>query len=255
MEFKNDDKYWDANADEWDALIDEGGDPFRQGVMDKCLWGYLGDIEGLTFLDAGCGTGYFSRLLKKKGAARVVGVDYSKKMIENSIRRAEESGLDIEHRVDSATSLATIEDNSIDRIVTIGVLNAVDDLDATIRSFARVLKDGGEVVGSMHHICFEDPVKSDDPNNPFPVYKWEHSYFEETRVVMPPMLKFESEFIRYDRPLSQYFKTFKKNGFVMMDFDEPRLEEDIEGMDVGMAFRYKNWPFTMTFHFKLKSID
>ncbi|EXJ93512.1 hypothetical protein A1O1_01904 [Capronia coronata CBS 617.96] len=41
-----------------------------------------GDGDGVTVLDLACGTGYYSRLLLEWGAARVVGVDISEKMVD-----------------------------------------------------------------------------------------------------------------------------------------------------------------------------
>ena len=43
----------------------------------------LGDLAGKSILDLGCGEGFYTRKFKQKGAATVVGVDISEKMIGN----------------------------------------------------------------------------------------------------------------------------------------------------------------------------
>ncbi len=49
----------------------------------------IGDVAGKSILDLGCGDGFYSRKFKQKGAAKVVGVDTSEKMVE--LARAEEA--------------------------------------------------------------------------------------------------------------------------------------------------------------------
>ncbi|MEH1913482.1 class I SAM-dependent methyltransferase [Nostoc sp.] len=40
----------------------------------------IGDVAGKSILDLACGEGFFTRLLKQNGAARLVGVDISSEM-------------------------------------------------------------------------------------------------------------------------------------------------------------------------------
>ncbi|KAK5174700.1 uncharacterized protein LTR77_001782 [Saxophila tyrrhenica] len=44
----------------------------------------LGSVEGLTCLDLACGLGHWSRLLARKGASKVIGVDISQTMISSA---------------------------------------------------------------------------------------------------------------------------------------------------------------------------
>ena len=50
-------------------------------LMFPALLKILGDIKGKNILDLGCGPGFFSRMIAKKGG-KVVGVDISKKWIQ-----------------------------------------------------------------------------------------------------------------------------------------------------------------------------
>jgi SAM-dependent methyltransferase len=49
----------------------------------------LGDVEGKSVLDVGCGTGLVTRMLKHRGARRVIGLDLSEAMLDAA--RAEEA--------------------------------------------------------------------------------------------------------------------------------------------------------------------
>lgn len=46
------------------------------------LFKLLGDVKDKSVLDLACGSGYFTRLIKEKGASEVIGVDISKEMIK-----------------------------------------------------------------------------------------------------------------------------------------------------------------------------
>lgn len=51
----------------------------------------VGDIDGLTVLDMGCGTGLYTRRLAQWGAARVVGIDVSDGMLATARTQAHET--------------------------------------------------------------------------------------------------------------------------------------------------------------------
>jgi toxoflavin synthase len=58
----------------------------------------LGDVRGERVLDAACGHGLYARLLKQRGAARVVGVDLSEPLLEVARGIERRSPLGIEYR-------------------------------------------------------------------------------------------------------------------------------------------------------------
>ena len=49
--------------------------PWRFYIEQFSLLELIGDLAGKDVLDLACGEGYYTRLLKRNGAARVVGVD------------------------------------------------------------------------------------------------------------------------------------------------------------------------------------
>ncbi|MFB2983252.1 class I SAM-dependent DNA methyltransferase [Microseira sp. BLCC-F43] len=68
----------------------------------------LGNITGKSILDVGCGEGIFSRIFKQEGAARVVGVDISSKMIELAKEEEARRPLGIEYIVGDMRELGKI---------------------------------------------------------------------------------------------------------------------------------------------------
>src|SRR5882762_10601776 len=72
---------WDANASFWVQIIREHRDKYRNELTDPAMLHLIGEPAGLEILDAGCGEGYLSRILAKKGA-NATGIDSSTKLIE-----------------------------------------------------------------------------------------------------------------------------------------------------------------------------
>lgn len=66
----------------------------------------LGDISGASAIDYACGTGHYSRLLKRLGAKDVLGVDLSSAMIEAARQEESENPLGIVYKVSDAATMA-----------------------------------------------------------------------------------------------------------------------------------------------------
>ena len=128
--------------------------------------------------------------------------------------------------MDSISRLETVPDETVDLVVSNYVLMDTPELEAAVSSFHRVLKPGGLAVLVFSHPCFPAGT-STSPDDPARVqYDWHHSYFERRRRVDPPWAHFTRDFIWFHRPLSDYWKAFAQAGFVVTDFEEPRLADE-----------------------------
>jgi SAM-dependent methyltransferase len=210
--------FWDRVAADWEIQVGDDGDVNRRLNSDPVLWRFAGDIVGRDVLDAGCGTGYLSRKLAREGA-RVVGVDLSPKMVDLARAKAPE----IEFHVDSIAELRTVARESVDVVVSNYVLMDLVDLDDAARAFHRVLRPEGIAALVFSHPCFPQGRRSEEQNGAVS-YAWDFPYFEQRRCVDPPWGHFDFEFVWFHRPLSDYWKSFKSAGFVVDDFEEPRLD-------------------------------
>jgi len=239
--------FWNRVAADWDIQVGDKGDRNRILNSDPVLWKFAGDVSGLSVLDAGCGTGYLTRLLADHGA-KVIGIDFSPEMIE--IARAKSSCID--YRLDSCAELRTVADEAIDLLISNYVLMDVPDLQLTMTAFNRVLKQGGGAVVVFSHPCF--PADYSRSEGGVVEYEWPFPYFNPQKCVAPPWGHFTSEFIWFHRPLSDYWKSFKDAGFDIVDFEEPRLTEDRYHLapDPKTLARAMSLPFSVAFKLQKK---
>lgn len=240
---KNVTEIWDEKAAEWNAYVGERGDNNRRFQSDPVLWNFLGEVTGQKVLDAGCGTGYLSVQLARRGAD-VVGVDISPKMIEfaKSLAHdaiAKEAGhsygrkLQVDFKVESVESLASIAENSFDAIVSNYVLMDTPNLEDTVKAFHRVLKKGGRAVVVFSHPCFNELFEDE-------------MYFDEIEK-SESWGPFKSEFVFYHRPLKQYWRAFQDAGFAIEDLEEPVADPSMDGFKAEWLAKYKKRPFSIAF--------
>lgn len=123
-------------------------------MNNPAMFEILGDIQGKSLLDLGCGEGYNTRIMAKKGA-KVIGIDFSEKMIDFAIQHEEEEILGIEYHVLDACNLHIFEDNTFDIVACFMALMDIDDYQTSIREVARVLKRTGRFVFIITHPCFD----------------------------------------------------------------------------------------------------
>jgi 2-polyprenyl-3-methyl-5-hydroxy-6-metoxy-1,4-benzoquinol methylase len=64
----------------------------------------IGDPRGMAVLDVACGEGFYTRMLRQRGAARVTGVDLSPAMIDLARLQEAQHELGIEYVVGNALS-------------------------------------------------------------------------------------------------------------------------------------------------------
>jgi ubiquinone/menaquinone biosynthesis C-methylase UbiE len=213
--------FWNRVADDWQTQIGAARDSNRVLNSDPVLWAFAGQVGGLTVLDAGCGTGYLSEQLRDRGAV-VTGVDISERMIE--IARAQHPNIDF--RVDSCSELRAIKDGEFDLVIANYVLMDTPDLEGTMHAFSRVLRTKRTAVLVFSHPCFPQGRATVSTGGQETNYCWIFPYFERRSCVDPPWGHFTSDFTWFHRPLSDYWKAFKMAGFIVQDFEEPRITEE-----------------------------
>jgi toxoflavin synthase len=121
--------------------------PWRTYIECFTLMQLVGDVAGRSVLDVACGEGFYTRMIRQRGAARVVGVDLSQGMIDLAGRQEAGHRLGIEYRVGDARDLSM--PGEFDVVVAAYLLNYAQDrreLQAMCRGIASCLKPGGRFV-------------------------------------------------------------------------------------------------------------
>lgn len=136
--------YYDAIAEEYKKSKLQ---PWRLHVELFDFFELLGDLRSKSVLDLACGEGFHTRHIKKQGAARVVGVDVSERMVELARQEEAQKPLGIEYVVCDAMQLDLPE--RFDVVAAAYLLNYArtrEELAAMAAGIARHLKPGGRFV-------------------------------------------------------------------------------------------------------------
>jgi SAM-dependent methyltransferase len=127
------------------AAMREAGTGLNEVLEQPALRSLLPPVEGKRVLDLGCGSGAFCRLMADLGAAHVVGVDLSEKML---------ALVPAHPRI--AWCRCAIEDfqaepGSFDLVVSSLAFHYIEDLEAVFRRISGLLAEGGRLVFSIEH--------------------------------------------------------------------------------------------------------
>jgi len=121
--------------------------PWRVHVEAFTLMRLIGDLRDKSAIDIACGEGFYTRMLRQRGASKVSGVDISEKMIGLARASEAEHRLGIDYIVGDGRTLGLASDR--DLAVAAYFLNYAHDraeLHAMCRGVARCLKPGGRFV-------------------------------------------------------------------------------------------------------------
>ena len=134
------DRWWDPTT-EFKPLHDIN--PLRLDYID----GRSGGLAGKRVVDVGCGGGILAEALARRGA-HVTGLDLSEKALGVARLHAQENGVDVDYRFESAEAFAEREAGVFDVVCCMEMLEHVPAPAETIAACARMLKPGGVAVFS-----------------------------------------------------------------------------------------------------------
>ena len=208
---------WNATAGEWIAAAE------RNWAAEEPRWGEWGvaeselqmlpeDMTGMDAVDLGCGTGYVSSWMARRGA-RVRAIDLSAEQLATARRLQALHGTAIDFVEGDAERLPWEDESADFAISEYGAVTWCEP-EAWLREAHRVLRPGGRLVFLGAHplldICW--PLDGSVPA----VETFQQSYFDLSRQ------DWSEEGVDFNLPLETWFALFRDIGFEVEDYREPR---------------------------------
>jgi SAM-dependent methyltransferase len=206
--------YWDGMAHEWVA----GGE---RNWASEPAWGVwhvpeselhlLPQLEGKDAIELGCGTGYVSAWLARRGA-RVVGIDNSLKQLETAGRLQDEYGLRFP-LIHGTAEAVPFPDASFDFAISEYGAAIWCDPYKWIPESARLLRPGGRLVflGNAPLLVLCIPDYEDEPAGTVLL----RPYFGMHRFEWP-----DSDGVEFHLTHGDMFRLLRDSGFTVLDLIE-----------------------------------
>ncbi|MGN8842876.1 class I SAM-dependent DNA methyltransferase [Niallia sp. HCP3S3_B10] len=177
------------------------------------LYELVGEIDGKSILDLGCGDANFGVELLEKGAESYIGVEGSKRMFDEASRHV--------NGTTASVYLSKLEDwdfmnSKVDIVVSRLVFHYIKDLHTIFHGIYNQLKEDGKFVFSVQHplllSTIESAASSEKRTN------WiVDDYFsmgERTEQWIG------EDVVKYHRTIEEYFRLLKEAGYKVTDLRE-----------------------------------
>ncbi len=235
--------YWDGMADQWVAAGE------RSWASDEPFWGVWSlpeselhllreDMSGLNAIELGCGTGYVSGWMVRRGA-RAVGIDNSACQLESARRFAEQYGVEIDLHHGNAETVP-LPDASFDFAISEYGAAIWCDPHVWIPEAHRLLRPGGELVFLATTPLANMTTPPDgSPSQPH-LYR---DYFGLHKLDWTEV-EFEPGGIEFTLPISDWFRLFQSTGFEILDYLELQAPANLERNPFNSPSDWgKRWPY------------
>lgn len=205
---------WNTMPREAMEAMEPDGDFAKRHLINPVLLRMLGDVRGQRVLDAGCGQGYFSRMLATRGA-RVTGVEPTDAMFtyNQEKERALQQGI---HYVQADLTRLPDLGSWYDAVVCSMVLPAIPDWKPAMRACVQALRPGGLFLFSVNHPAFEQLLATWRRHGEYRLRR----YLEEYEIRLTHATDFH-------RPISAYLNELAALGCRLREIAEPGLEPDL----------------------------
>jgi SAM-dependent methyltransferase len=234
--------HWNATALDWVLRGEESW------AMTEPEWGVWGlpesqlqmlpvDMTGMQAIELGCGTGYVSGWMARRGA-RVLGIDISERQLETARRLALQHGARIELIHGNAESVPR-PDGSFDFAISEYGAAIWCDPHVWIREAWRLLRPGGRLVFLGNHplaaVC--SPLDG-SPTGERLARPWFGLHRIDWRYV-----EIDPGGIEFTLPISDWMRLFREVGFEVEDLLELQAPEGAEGVQFSVPAAWaRRWP-------------
>jgi trans-aconitate methyltransferase len=175
----------------------------------------LPELRGCDVTDLGCGFGDFARYARERGAASVLGVDVSRRMLDEAQRLTDDPMVTYLRCSIEAFGPAA---RSTDLVVSSLALHYVADLPAVVRRVFDAVRPGGHFVVSVEHPMVTahpaDWLRDEAGVERWPVDDYLDEGPRRTRW-------FVDDVVKHHRTISAYVNALTTAGFRLLRLDEP----------------------------------
>lgn len=183
----------------------------------------LGTLSGKEVLDLGCGYGWHCRYASEQGALSVVGVDISKRMIEQARQLSKDYNITY---IQSSIEGIEFDAESFDTIISSLAIHYVEDFQAVSDKAYSLMRKGGSFIFSVEHPIFTSHGSQD----------W--YYHQEGEILHWPLDHYHDEglrnttflgesVIKYHRTLTTYINALIQSGFTIESIEESHFSEEM----------------------------
>jgi toxoflavin synthase len=194
--------------------------PFRTYIEEFMMLQMLGNLAGLTALDLACGEGHYARMLRRHGAARVIGVDISDGMIALAREEEAREPLGVEYVKAAVEDLGVV--GAFDVVSAVYLLHYAptrEHLAVMCRTIAANLRPGGRFVAMNSNFGPGVPVDMSrygwKPSDPKPIE--EGTAYRLTFLQGPDSFEIQNYYYSH----ATYEEIFGQAGFVSVQWHPP----------------------------------
>ncbi|WP_431225317.1 class I SAM-dependent methyltransferase [Serratia sp. L9] len=175
----------------------------------------LPNLQGSTVVDLGCGYGWFCRSAREQGAAKVLGMDLSEKMLSKAKEMTEDPA--IEYRQQDLETLQ-LPAATYDLVYSSLTLHYVEDLSKLFATVYQALVSGGQFIFTAEHPIYTAPkhqgwLADDQGQKSWPV----NGYQQEGQRISNWLAE---GVIKQHRMLGTYINLLVQQGFAIRYLNE-----------------------------------
>lgn len=175
----------------------------------------LPDLQGKSVVDLGCGYGWFCRSAREQGAANVLGLDVSEKMLAKAREMTADAG--IEYRRQDLAQLQ-LPPESYDLVYSSLTLHYLEDLAALFATVYAALKPGGQFIFTAEHPIYTAPAQQGWLTDGNGQKSWPvNGYQREGQRVSNWLAE---GVIKQHRTLGGYINPLAQQGFIIQHLNE-----------------------------------
>jgi SAM-dependent methyltransferase len=175
----------------------------------------LPDLHGRDVLDLGCGFGWFGRWARQNGAAYVLGIDVSERMLARARATTHDSAIAYDRADLEQLELPA---SAFDLVYSSLTLHYITNLNGLLQQVHAALRPGGRLVFSVEHPIFTAPADpgwriDTEGRKIWPI----DSYLDEGPRSTDWLAK---GVIKQHRSIATYINMLLRVGFLLCDVEE-----------------------------------